>query len=72
VTAFALSLVLASSVLHASWNLLAKRAGGGVAFVWLVAVISATVYAPAVAALLVLWRPAMGGPPARATRFHSA
>ena len=61
-TAFALSLVLASSVLHASWNLLAKRAGGAAAFVWLVAVASATLYAPAVAALLVLWRPAMGGP----------
>ena len=61
-TTFALSLVLASSVLHATWNLLAKRAGGGAAFVWLVAAASATLYAPAVVSLIVLRRPVLGGP----------
>ena len=34
-TATALGLVLAAAVLHAAWNLLAKRAGGGAALVWL-------------------------------------
>jgi uncharacterized membrane protein len=34
-TALALGLVLASALLHATWNLLAKRSGGGAAFVWL-------------------------------------
>ena len=61
-TLFALSLVLASSVLHATWNLLAKQAGGGAAFVWLVAAASATLYAPAVATLIVVYRPALGAP----------
>lgn len=31
----ALALVLAAAVAHATWNLQAKRAGGGAAFVWL-------------------------------------
>ena len=33
---FALGLVLVAAVLHATWNLCAKRAGGGLPFVWLV------------------------------------
>ena len=47
---FALLLVLAAAVGHAGWNLLAKRAGGGAAFVWLFGVVSALVYTP-----LALW-----------------
>ena len=35
----AVALVLAAAVGHASWNLLAKRVGGGAAFVWLVSAI---------------------------------
>lgn len=60
VTAFALSLILAAAVVHASWNYLLKRSGGGVVFVWLFAVISALIYLPLAA--LVLWseRPAFG------------
>jgi drug/metabolite transporter (DMT)-like permease len=47
VTAASLALVLAAAFLHATWNLLAKRAGeGGVAFVWLCAVLMAALYAP--------------------------
>jgi drug/metabolite transporter (DMT)-like permease len=46
VTPLALALVLASAVTHATWNLLAKRAGGGVPFVWLFTAVSAAVYAP--------------------------
>lgn len=56
----ALALVLASAFGHAFWNLLAKRAGGGQAFVWLVAVASTVLYAPVAAAVLWLERPELG------------
>jgi len=46
----ALLLVLAAAFVHASWNFLAKRAGGGAAFVWLFGMISALLYTP-----LALW-----------------
>ncbi len=36
VTALALVVVLVAAGLHATWNLCAKRAGGGLPFVWLV------------------------------------
>jgi drug/metabolite transporter (DMT)-like permease len=49
----ALSLVLAAAVLHATWNYLLKRSGGGTAFVWLFATLSAIIYAPL--AVGVLW-----------------
>lgn len=52
-TSFALILVLAAAFVHATWNLLAKRAGGGAPFVWLFAALSNLIYAPL--ALLVLW-----------------
>jgi len=42
----ALLLVLAAAFVHASWNFLAKRAGGGAAFVWLFGMISALLYTP--------------------------
>jgi uncharacterized membrane protein len=59
-SAGALGLVLASAVAHATWNLLAKRASGGAAFVWLFTTCSAVFYAPlAVGAVLVL-RPTIG------------
>ncbi len=45
-TATALVLVLTASVLHAAWNLLAKRTGGGAALVWLYGTTSATLLAP--------------------------
>jgi drug/metabolite transporter (DMT)-like permease len=46
-TLYALALVLAAGFLHAIWNLLAKRAGGGGApFVWLYTALSALLYAP--------------------------
>ena len=45
-TAFALGLVLAAAFIHATWNFLAKRAGGGAAFVWLFAALSTAFYAP--------------------------
>lgn len=45
----ALALVLASAVLHATWNLVAKRAGGatrGPAFVFSFSLLTALIYAP--------------------------
>src|SRR5688572_30569323 len=38
-TPVVVALVLAAAIGHASWNLLAKRVGGGAAFVWLVSAI---------------------------------
>jgi drug/metabolite transporter (DMT)-like permease len=46
----ALTLVLAAAVLHATWNLFAKRASGGMAFVCLVGLVNVVLYAPFVAA----------------------
>lgn len=48
-TAFALVLVLIAAVSHASWNLFAKRAGGGLPFVWLVGAIICVLYVPVLA-----------------------
>jgi drug/metabolite transporter (DMT)-like permease len=45
-TAFALTLVLIAAVLHATWNLCAKRAGGGLPFVWLVGAVICSLYLP--------------------------
>jgi uncharacterized membrane protein len=52
-TATALALVLAAAVLHAAWNLLAKRAGGGAALVWLYGTASAVLLTPLALARLV-------------------
>jgi drug/metabolite transporter (DMT)-like permease len=54
-TAFALTLVLVAAVLHATWNLCAKRAGGGLPFVWLVGVVICSLYVPVVT-VYCLWR----------------
>lgn len=45
-TPLALALVLMAAFMHASWNYLAKRAGGGAAFVWLFGTVSALLYTP--------------------------
>ena len=50
----ALSLVLIAAVLHATWNLLAKRAGGGVPFIFLYFSLSTVIYAPLAAAVWML------------------
>jgi drug/metabolite transporter (DMT)-like permease len=55
VSAAALALVLGSAVLHAAWNLLAKGARGGAAFVWLGGLAAALIYTP-VALGWALWR----------------
>jgi drug/metabolite transporter (DMT)-like permease len=48
-----LVLVLAAAGAHAGWNLIAKRAGGGIAFVWRCAVAGLAIYLPAALAQLV-------------------
>src|SRR6185369_14908246 len=55
-TAFALGLVLIAAVLHATWNLCAKRAGGGLPFVWVVGAIICSLYVPVVIGYC-WWRP---------------
>ena len=51
-TATALGLILTAAVLHASWNLLAKRAGGGPAFVWLYGTTSSLLLSPLAGGLI--------------------
>ena len=53
-TPFALALVLLAAVLHATWNLCAKRAGGGLPFVWLVGAVICSCYVPVLA--VCAWR----------------
>jgi drug/metabolite transporter (DMT)-like permease len=52
---FTFGLVVAAAFIHATWNLLAKQTRGKAAFLWLVAVSSATMYGPLVGAFI-LWR----------------
>lgn len=60
-TLSALALVLAAAFSHATWNLLAKRAGdGGAAFVWLFASLSVLIYAPPALFVLLVERPHVG------------
>jgi len=48
VTLYVLALILTAAILHAWWNLLAKRARGKTAFIWLIYVAGNIVYLPAV------------------------
>lgn len=53
----AVVLVLTAALLHAFWNLWAKRAAGGVGFVWLSSAWSIVVYTPFALVALILNRP---------------
>lgn len=57
----ALALVLIAAVMHATWNLLAKRALGGTAFVWLFGALAVVIYAPFTLAVVLWQRPHIGG-----------
>jgi drug/metabolite transporter (DMT)-like permease len=59
-TLAALALILTSAVIHASWNVLAKRASGGPAFVWLFATGSAIIYLPLAIGSIIVQRPVIG------------
>jgi drug/metabolite transporter (DMT)-like permease len=56
-TATALGLILVAAVLHALWNLLAKQAGGGPAFVWIYGTTSALLLLPFAVGAFAVQRP---------------
>jgi drug/metabolite transporter (DMT)-like permease len=55
-TGWALTLILAAAVIHATWNLINKQASGHATFTWLVAVLSALFYAPATITIIEVWQ----------------
>jgi drug/metabolite transporter (DMT)-like permease len=59
-TLLALGLVLGSAVLHATWNLAAKRAGGGATFVWLFSALATVLWLPLAVWVIVRERPDIG------------
>ncbi len=59
-TLLALALLLCSAVLHATWNLFAKRAGGGAPFIWLFNALSAALYAPLALGIVLIECPHIG------------
>ena len=56
----AIFLIIAAAFVHAFWNFLAKRAGGGVVFIWLFATLSSAIYAPISFYILYKVRPQIG------------
>jgi drug/metabolite transporter (DMT)-like permease len=60
-TLFALAIVLLSAVAHAVWNLFAKRAGGGAAFVWTFDLLAAVIYAPLALVSFLRWQSPLTG-----------
>jgi drug/metabolite transporter (DMT)-like permease len=46
VDALALALVVAAAFIHATWNLLSKRSGGGRLFIWSYSAVTAVLYLP--------------------------
>lgn len=59
-TLLALGLIVCSSLLHATWNLFAKRVSGNLAFTWLFSLLSVVVYTPIAGALIWYQRPDVG------------
>src|SRR6267378_1300803 len=53
-TGLAIALVLGAALIHAGWNYLLKKSGGGIGFVWAFAALSALFYAPLAAAIVYL------------------
>ncbi|HEY6721830.1 MAG TPA: EamA family transporter, partial [Burkholderiales bacterium] len=45
-TGLAIALVLGAALIHASWNYILKKSGGGIGFVWAFAALSSLFYAP--------------------------
>lgn len=56
----ALGLILAAAIAHATWNFLAKKASGGVQFVWIFGAFASLIYAPFALGILVTQKPDMG------------
>ncbi len=53
-TGLAVSLVLGAALVHAGWNYLLKKSGGGIGFVWLFAALSSLFYAPLAVGIVLL------------------
>jgi len=58
-SAFALTLVFIAAFTHATWNLAAKRSGGGLPFVWLTGLLSFGFYIPAIIGYWLWFRPTL-------------
>src|SRR5262244_3069154 len=56
----ALALILTAAFIHATWNLLNKRASGHATFTWIVAALSACFYLPVAVAAIVYWQAQVG------------
>ncbi|MCX6140835.1 MAG: DMT family transporter [Candidatus Kapabacteria bacterium] len=56
---FAVLLVLSSAIIHAVWNLQAKKVGGGFPFVLLTGIVSSILYLPVVVPLWYYFRPVL-------------
>lgn len=59
-TWLALTLVLLAAFIHASWNLLVKRAEGGMAFTWLFSGLATIFYLPLAVGVFILQQPHIG------------
>ena len=59
-TLWALTLILIAAFIHATWNLLNKKASGHATFTWLVAGLSAVFYTPLALAVLFFWHANIG------------
>jgi drug/metabolite transporter (DMT)-like permease len=59
-SALALALVLIAAFIHATWNYILKRSGGGTVFVWWFATVSALFYAPLAFAIVWWTEPVFG------------
>ncbi len=59
-TLWALTLILVAAFIHATWNLLNKKASGHATFTWLVADLSAVFYTPVAAAVFFFWHVQIG------------
>src|SRR6266516_1395616 len=53
-TGLAIALVLGAALIHASWNYLLKKSGGGIGFVWAFAALSSLLYAPLAAGVVIV------------------
>src|SRR3989442_11988577 len=55
-TGLAIALVLGAALIHASWNYLLKKSGGGIGFVWAFAALSSLLYAPLAIGVVIVQR----------------
>jgi len=53
-TGLAIALVLGAAMIHASWNYLLKKSGGGIGFIWAFAALSTLLYAPLAVGVAIL------------------